>query len=476
MCGNFGLLLLAATPSDLERSRRNQNSSSAFIKQYINHNVDPLDQSLQRSLHEVSVTNGIRITRRIEDSIHLTDGNDNKPVQDEKRDIKLLQAIRILEAQTSATEIRGGQAGGYSSFQYEKVEASSAFDKKFGLGSCYNDASITRVRCVARKRHPLAKDLSNLFESKANDSSANGNITVTVIGHTRFATSSMNKIPELHPHEWIPSHTEKVWMFNNTVGKFEKINKISVLHLTHNGDFDALQCYNQVIPFNEIGKWLNIVSYTTNDLKGDSPKIAGLLDIFRVQGRWAASARLAYIKCILDDIVKEQQSFPDMKYFEKWDKFIEKIWLQHMNNIIQVVSPTSNQNIRQFRYRIEFKSEKLFIQHMCDYLTDASVFSLLKKSTISESIENKLFPSFLNNLNESFHDLSNSYHSAFDDNYNYEDLKALRHDLMIESWTSVQLKSFIITMVRSFLRSDLYNAMTEFLSRAEGSFGLQGNR
>jgi hypothetical protein len=40
-------------------------------------------------------------------------------------------------------------------------------------------------------------------------------------------------------------------------------------------------------------------------------------------------------------------------------------------------------------------------------------------------------------------------------------------------WTDLESKAFVNSTVRGFLRFDLYNALTEFLSRAEGSFGLQ---
>jgi hypothetical protein len=40
------------------------------------------------------------------------------------------------------------------------------------------------------------------------------------------------------------------------------------------------------------------------------------------------------------------------------------------------------------------------------------------------------------------------------------------------SWTDGQLHSFLHHTVRSFLRNDLYSALTELLTRAEGSFGV----
>jgi glucosamine 6-phosphate synthetase-like amidotransferase/phosphosugar isomerase protein len=48
-----------------------------------------------------------------------------------------------------------------------------------------------------------------------------------------------------------------------------------------------------------------------------------------------------------------------------------------------------------------------------------------------------------------------------------------RNSLGISDWTDSVLIAFLKTAIRGFLRGDMYTAMTEFVSRAEGSFGLQ---
>ena len=60
-----------------------------------------------------------------------------------------------------------------------------------------------------RKRVPLSSDLAALYRSQSTGSSSRDS-TVTNIGHTRFATSSINRVPELHPHEWVPFRDENV--------------------------------------------------------------------------------------------------------------------------------------------------------------------------------------------------------------------------------------------------------------------------
>jgi hypothetical protein len=67
-----------------------------------------------------------------------------------------------------------------------------------------------------------------------------------VIAHTRFATSSINKVSELHPHEWSPFKEEVFWRFNPIIGKYERSSAVMGVHITHNGDFDELEAYQQV--------------------------------------------------------------------------------------------------------------------------------------------------------------------------------------------------------------------------------------
>ena len=43
----------------------------------------------------------------------------------------------------------------------------------------------------------------------------------------------------------------------------------------------------------------------------------------------------------------------------------------------------------------------------------------------------------------------------------------------ISNWSGLEFKSFVTMTVKGFLNADLYTTMTEFMSRAEGSFGVQ---
>ncbi len=158
MCGNFGLLSLGAgRPSDAS-----SHHSDTFHKQVTAR--DDLDRSVSASMHQVSRLHGIRMRDENDSSISET----------------LVSPLKILEAQTANTEIRGGQSGGYSSieYQYIRTEYNSTFDALF-RPSLITIPTNTRVRMVARKRHPLAADLSKLYLKQRGGSIPNPKTTIT---------------------------------------------------------------------------------------------------------------------------------------------------------------------------------------------------------------------------------------------------------------------------------------------------------
>jgi hypothetical protein len=156
--------------------------------------TDKAEKSLNKSVHEVGRLRGVRVLGK--ENWTKNRSSDGLLFEPAPVDVKnMLNSLQILEAQAACTEIRGGQAGGISC-----LETVAPFEAK-----------MTRVRCVARKRHPLAADLAKLYQKNSGKLPSPAN-DVTFIGHTRFATSSVNTVPELHPHEWVPFHDEDVWV------------------------------------------------------------------------------------------------------------------------------------------------------------------------------------------------------------------------------------------------------------------------
>lgn len=418
MCGNFGLLALANSSS----TQPENTSQHSFHKPKTA--KDELDASVSESMHQVSRLQGMRFNEQADEIQYSPDGID-----------KMVSPVKILEAQTACTEIRGGQAGGYSSIEYtyERTEHESRFEAMFGSPMIAVPKNY-RVRMVARKRHPLAADLSSLYMRKRGGKNPSPDSTITVIGHTRFATSSINVVSELHPHEWVPFHDETVWLFNANSGRFEKSRTLVGLHITHNGDFDAMEAYSQTMVVDEIGLWLERALHVSNNCRGDSPKVAGCMDLMRVQGRWAGAARLSWLRCVCSsstDVSGGSQlskaapnTFPNMSYWEVWANSFEKVWPAHINNVIVDLPPSKFDLKKKHTYRISKEGVVQFEAAMAQFLQSEG-----------------------------------------------------KHDglLGISDWTQLRIESFVHHAVRGFLYADLYTVMTELLSRAEGSFGLQAH-
>jgi hypothetical protein len=114
--------------------------------------------------------------------------------------------------------------------------------------------------------------------------------------------------------------------------------------------------------------------------------------------------------------------FPNADYWCKWGQLFDGVWTENINNVVK------------FRpdgfYWIDPVSEKQLRAAVSERIRSASA------------------------------DLQSA---LLDDNRG------------LISWADSNIHVFVRTAVRGFLRCDLYCAMTEFLSRAEGSFGLQAH-
>ena len=158
MCGNFGLLALGP-PRPAETSVHNKPTVSD----------DDLDKSLHESMQMVSSLQGVRVQgdhpawakSSYKSSTHgFANANENFHDDDDKPVLPL----NILESQTASTEVRGGQAGGFSSLEYTWVKKPAAGALGAVIGETLQAVPTSnRVRCVARKRYPLAADLAGLF-------------------------------------------------------------------------------------------------------------------------------------------------------------------------------------------------------------------------------------------------------------------------------------------------------------------------
>jgi hypothetical protein len=215
------------------------------------------------------------------------------------------------------------------------------------------------------------------------------------------------------------------------------------------------------------------VLHVPNSVGSDSVKIAGLMDLYNVQGRWGAAARLAWVRCIAVDFTSvssdEQLSkaatsiVPSPEVWETMASVFDKVWHMHINNVTKV-SEDNRHPDNKYYYEINRVGCRQFMESLVEQLQ-----CIVQKWEIEDHIIG---------LNSSYsiaagiEKLRNFSTPLISHLYDEEDLSNLRA-LGLEYWTKEQTSSFVHFAVRGFLRNDLYNSVTEFMSRAGGSFGCQ---
>lgn len=215
------------------------------------------------------------------------------------------------------------------------------------------------------------------------------------------------------------------------------------------------------------------------------------MDLFRVQGRWGPAARLAWVRSVLKtgtDVSGGSQlsssapnTFPSPDYFDMWAEILDSQFQQHANNIVKAHKVPLDCEGRatqvgakegQYQYRIDSSGERQLIKCVTASMSAASPhIRSTERMDINEVNPSVLIPMPVRESRGA--DVTSSSHSVKGIKDPDSVRAQLRAKLRIGDWSDSQLLSFVSCAVRGFLRSDLYTAMVEFLSRAEGSFGLQ---
>eukprot|EP00930_Biecheleria_cincta_P085508 TRINITY_DN7489_c0_g1_i1.p1 TRINITY_DN7489_c0_g1~~TRINITY_DN7489_c0_g1_i1.p1 ORF type:complete len:1920 (+),score=339.39 TRINITY_DN7489_c0_g1_i1:80-5761(+) len=237
---------------------------------------------------------------------------------------------QLLSNLLNVVELRGAQAGGCATY----------------LRGSNGQVVCMRSRTVKSKRGRLAPMLFGKLHR--NISSASWSINpltcfqrlkplpvVLAQGHSRFGTSSVPAENETHPHQWLGPHCDRFWRqeLGKNSWKLEEQAQVCIT-ITHNGDFDGWKLFDEVVANGDLGEWISRMLHKRNEAKGDSPKLAGLMDVLLVQGRWAASVRLAFIRTVLkhvDQICDWEELGPEApnvapapQVFRAWAKPFEK--------------------------------------------------------------------------------------------------------------------------------------------------------
>lgn len=205
---------------------------------------------------------------------------------------------RLLSNLLNVVELRGAQAGGCATY----------------LRGSNGQVVCARSRTVKSKRGRLAPMLFGKFHRQIRAASWSLNPltcfqrlrplpVVLAQGHSRFGTSSMPAEHETHPHQWLGNHRDRFWRQEPGKNSWKLEERAEVcITITHNGDFDGWKVFDEVVPNGDLGEWISRILHKRNTAKGDSPKLAGMMDILLVQGRWAACVRLAFIRTVLKHV------------------------------------------------------------------------------------------------------------------------------------------------------------------------------
>ena len=233
------------------------------------------------------------------------------------------------------TEIRGEQAGGGLTIAEDR----------------HSQIVFVGEKVVNRKRDNLTNSLEAAFAGERKRAKVIPlERSVTGVWHYRFGTSGPPAVAETHWHEWMSARQENVWQFIEGQWLCQSIN---VNHrITHNGDFDSWKLYGEEVDNKKLGWWLERVLQTPNHTKGDSPKIAGMMDFLITKGIWYASIRLAYHLAIADSLETAfggEPSFdapdntPSAEEMHSWVEIFEQAFLLYRRLLAAPKSPSFNQ-------------------------------------------------------------------------------------------------------------------------------------
>lgn len=313
------------------------------------------------------------------------------------------RVVEMFHKMGRETEIRGEQAGGGLVFARSED----------------NQAVFVGEKIVNKKRDNLTKSLEAAFAPVRRQAVFAGAKPLESVGvgvwHYRYATSSPPSALETHWHEWMPARQAVVWKVEN--GKWVRARKNINHRITHNGDFDAWMIFGKNIENTKLGLWLERVLHTPNSTRGDSPKIAGMMDLFITQGMWYDSVRLAYQLEVAESIESAfggqepakdaPNTAPSERDLGDWAEIFETVFQKHTDVM-------------------------LFLNERSDLATFKEDLSIFENDVLQEISKN----------------------------------------ISISRWTRKKRTAFVRMALDAFLHNDLYRATKIFMSRAYGSFGL----
>jgi hypothetical protein len=315
-------------------------------------------------------------------------------------------------------------------------------------------------------------------------------------GHTRFATSSKASMDGTHPHQWSPRRFYTFYSFQSAATSRKFIQKRGggkedgydefldfvtgkstsssggaavgtglaeqdkkVMHLapkpqllavenfvTHNGDFEFYKINGKYYDTDAVQSFLVKTLRVPMPATVDSAAIAGMIDLLRVQGSFALSARYAICFMMDGGSMNVNPMDPSIEYmtisqYEEIGKAFERALKELVNE----------RNIKSLE---EFNPSAEVLQEISP---DQSIRSSQVKSDLRKELMDRVKVGLL--------DLAQSKLGA---------KSAVRELIKFVSLDieAGDLNKFVRATVNAFFDNDLLHSMRIFLENAKGSFGL----
>jgi hypothetical protein len=386
-------------------------------------------------------------------------------------DEETIQAI--LREMAALTELRGALGGGLATLSWQYGSASDGEPTV---------VKSKRVRVLQGKRQTLTDELLKSNAAERPQIVPGKDSVVAYVGHTRYPTSSRSTIPELHPHVWTPHEifaggqktggglptnsgncglmkeefphpglffspcasgagAEELLPHEGAAGYCAPLTRAgpglptvkgkdssslrSGIFLSHNGDFEKYDLFDSRVTCTQVGEWLSRVLRAPNSLQGDSPKIAGMMELLHVKGNWFAAVRLAYqmtvassIYAAFDEDVSCSSDAPNTSPPNEWYAAVGKLLAEEWEACVAQQQHTAG---------------------------DGDGFDSLDLADFAVHVVRK---------------------AATDDRW---------LGLLVEQvhGGESQYERLMRYAVEKFLEADLFQSLSEFLTNAHGSFGIQ---
>lgn len=337
---------------------------------------------------------------------------------------------------------RGGQSGGGTVLTRPR--------RRYMMRGFRNVPFTVRNRRVNSRRGDLAEGIVREINAAVGHQPSYDGVYVSQV-HTRYATGSVTMLHEAHPHEWKEYSGAKddrlVWTLPNpnsvmpteaaqgAAGRL-MLSKRPVQHtITHNGDNDELKIQGVAIPFNKQGDYFERVLGTPTQWDGDSPMIAGAMELFATQGMWAESLRLAFQETLAPPFdpasIPEKPKNATAKELKAWKKQVKMALARF---------PAPDQD------------------------TLKAWADLAGKVLSAAASKSGFIPAGAKSLSDVPAEARAQLKAALADE--------LRRHPSLSGFSQDKLDAFFQTAVRAFLDHDVYTALQLFKGRAEGTYGL----